>query len=95
MGTALLRIVARRRNDKTSLNDLNNNNKNLELGECVFNSKELLLLESPPLGTCHRSKEIFHSCEKRKSVKIGKIAKTLNRKIKHEQQVIVKYETFP
>lgn len=86
MGSALLRVVVRRRSDKPSLSDLNNN---LELGECVFDSKQLHLLESPPLGIRHQ-KIIIKPQLFTKSSKIGKIARIPNRKIRDEQQVIAK-----
>lgn len=78
MGTALLRAVARRRQEKKPLSDWNNN---LELGECAFNSKELLLLESPPLGVLHKKTS---ECVTQ-SVKIGKLARVPERKIVDEQ----------
>lgn len=82
MGSILLGIVARRRSQKQQLNN------SLEIGECVFDSKEVLLLETPPLGIRH--KKSFKPEPVRQSVKIGKLARIPDRKIRDEKQVIVK-----
>lgn len=82
MGSVLLGIVARRRSEKQSLNN------SLEIGECVFDSKEVLLLETPPLGTRHK-KSLKPELVK-KSAKIGKLARIPDRKIEDVKQVIVK-----
>lgn len=89
MGTALLGIVARRRSDKAPLSDLNNS---LEIGECVFDSKELHLLETPPFGVVkHHSRQIIRAQPIIQSANIGKIARISDRKVEdeHHQQVIV------
>lgn len=84
MGTALLGIVAGRRSDKTPLYDLNNN------VEIATESREILLLETPPLGTRHQPIK-FKPELLTQSVKIGKIARISDRKIRDvQQQVIVK-----
>lgn len=89
MGTALLGIVARRRNDT----DLNNNS---EVGECAYKSKQVLLLETPPLGIRHTSKTNLRPELLSEAAKIGKIARIPERKIRDEhQQVIVKVSHRP
>lgn len=82
MGSILLGIVARRRSEKKPLNN------SLEIGECVLESKEVLLLETPPLGTRH--KKSLNPEPVKQSVKIGKLARIPDRRIGDEQQVIVK-----
>lgn len=71
MGSILLGIVARSRGNQES-KDLNNN---CEVGESALCSKEVLLLESPPLGTAQKSKIIISQRANKKPAKIGKLAK--------------------
>lgn len=82
MGSVLLGIVARRRSEKKSLNS------SLEIGECVLDSKEVLLLETPPLGTRHQ--QSLKPEPVKQSANIGKLARIPNRKVRDEQKVTVK-----
>lgn len=89
MGTALIGIVARRRSDKNLLSDSNNNP---EIGECVFDSKELHLLETPPFGVVrHQPSQVVRAKPKAQAAKIGKIAKHADRGVgeEHREKVIV------
>lgn len=88
MGSILLGIVARRRSEKRPLSDRNNN---FEVGESALASKEVLLLESPPVGTKHRHKLIEPEPGKQAAANIGKIARIIpDRKVREEQQVTIK-----
>lgn len=87
MGSVLLGIVARRRSEKRQLSDQSNN---FEIGESALASKEVLLLESPPVGTRHRHKLNNQEPGKQAAANIGKIAKISDRKARDEQQVTIK-----
>jgi hypothetical protein len=87
MGSALLRVVVRRRSEKSSLSDLDLDNY-LEVGECVFDSKQVHLLESPPLGIRHKKTNIKPELIV-KSLKIGKLARIPDRKIRDKQEQVI------
>lgn len=75
----LLGIVARRRSDKAVKSD------KLELGECVYKSKEIHLLETPPLGIRRPS---VQPDLKKNALKIGKLARLGERKVGDEKQQV-------
>lgn len=79
MGSVLLGVVARRRSDKGVKSD------KLELGECVFRSKELHLYETPPLGIRYSA---VRPEPKKNALKIGKLARLGERKVGDETQQV-------
>lgn len=79
MGSVLLGIVARSRDDNKPSSDLNNNS---EIVECA---KEAHLLESPPLGIKHKPVNFKVELVTQKAAKIGKIAKISDRKVSSEK----------
>lgn len=81
MGSVLLGIVARRRSDKGVKSD------KLELGECVYKSKEIHLLETPPLGIRNSSASLKPDLKKN-ALKIGKLARLGERKVGDEKQQV-------
>lgn len=79
MGSVLLGVVARRRSEKGVKSD------RLELGECVFRTRELHLNETPPLGVRYSAVSLP---SKKNALKIGKLARLGERKVGDETQQV-------
>ncbi|CAO1360792.1 unnamed protein product [Diamesa serratosioi] len=89
MGTVLLSITARNRNNNY-LNDVNNNTiDGLEFGESALECKQLRLEETPP----HKHKKnhhIYSNTENKKSSTIGKIYKGIARNTVRDQGTVTR-----
>lgn len=81
MGSVLLGVVARRRSDKSGVKS-----DKVELGECVFRTKEHHLNETPPLGIRYSSTSLKQSTIN--ALNIGKLARLGERKVGDEQQQV-------
>lgn len=87
MGTVLLSITARSRNN-TDLNDVNNNTiVGLEFGESALECKQLRLTETPPHK--HKKNYYIHNLTKNKKAStIGKIYKGIARNTVRDQGTV-------